>query len=116
MKKDSTVFAREMLLLIENAKSFVGALERKEFLNDHKTAASVLLEIIMLGEMAKRAPEDLKAAVDIPWRDIAGFRDRAIHQYSKIDMEIVAGIVFDRLEDTERAIRAYLSRTPGSIA
>jgi uncharacterized protein with HEPN domain len=63
----------------------------------------------MLGEMAKRAPEDMKDAIDIPWRDIAGFRDRAIHQYSKIDMEIVAGIVFDRLKEVEDAIRAYVS-------
>ena len=110
MKKDSNIFAREMLQLIENAKSFVGSMTREEFLTDHKTAASVLLEIIMLGEMAKRAPEDMKTAVDIPWRDIAGFRDRAIHQYSKIDMEIVAGIVFDRLEAVESAIRGYVSR------
>src|SRR3989344_7996509 len=104
MKEDSSVFAQEMLQLIENTKSFVGPLTRDEFLRDHKTAASVLLEIIMLGEMAKRAPEDLKTAVDIPWRDIAGFRDRAIHQHSKIDMEIVAGIVFDRLKSVEHAI------------
>ena len=109
MKKDSSVFAREMLQLIENAKLFVGPMTRQEFLKDHKTAASVLLEIIMLGEMAKRVPEDIKAAVDIPWRDIAGFRDRAIHQYSKIDMEIVAGIVFDRLDAVEDAIRAFVS-------
>lgn len=109
--KNDDVFAREMLQIIENAKTFVGSLTREEFLTDHKTAASVLLEIIMLGEMAKRAPEGMRESIDIPWRDIAGFRDRAIHQYSKIDMEIVAGIVFDRLQDVERAIRAYIPRT-----
>lgn len=111
MKKDNSVFAREMLQIIENARSFLGSLSREEFVKDHKTAASVLLEIIMLGEMAKRAPEEMKQVVDIPWRDIAGFRDRAIHQYSKIDMQIVAGIVFDRLNDVENAIRAYASHT-----
>lgn len=110
MKKDSGVFAREMLQLILNAKSFVGSLTREQFSTDHKTAASVLLEIIMLGEMAKRAPDDMKAAVDIPWKDIAGFRDRAIHQYSKIDMEIVSGIIFDRLHEVENALRTYVSR------
>lgn len=61
----------------------------------------------MLGEMAKRAPEDMKEAVNIPWKDIAGFRDRAIHQYSKIDMEIVAGIVFDRLKEVEEALDVF---------
>ncbi|MBI5470306.1 DUF86 domain-containing protein [Candidatus Kaiserbacteria bacterium] len=110
MKKDSNVFAREMLQLIENARLFVGTMTRAEFVEDHKTAASVLLEIIMLGEMAKRAPEDMKEKVDIPWRDIAGFRDRAIHQYSKIDMDIVAGIIFDRLDSVESALRTFIAR------
>ena len=111
MTKDSSIFAREMLKLIENVRAFVGSMKREQFLGDHKTAASVLLEIIMLGEMAKRAPEVMKAAVDIPWRDIAGFRDRAIHQYSKIDMEIVAGIVFDRLEDVELKLHTYVAHS-----
>lgn len=108
MKKDSTIFAREMLLLIQNIYTFVGAETREEFIKDHKTAASALLEIIMLGEMAKQAPEDMKTVVDIPWKDMAGFRDRAIHQYSKIDMEIVAGIVYDRLAEVEGKIREYI--------
>ncbi len=97
-----------MLQLIENAKSFIGTITREEFAGDHKTAASVLLEIIMLGEMAKRAPEDLKKAVDIPWKDIAGFRDRAVHQYSKIDMDIVAGIAYDRMHEVEVALLQYV--------
>ena len=95
--------------MIENARAFVGNLSRDEFLIDHKTAASVLLEIMMLGEIAKRVPPEMKAEIDIPWRDIAGFRDRAIHDYSKIDMEIVAGIVFDRLGEVDSALKKYLS-------
>jgi len=110
MKKDNEVLVREMLQLIENVKSFVGAMTRAEFVTDHKTAASALLEIIMLGEIAKRVPDEMKETIDIPWRDIAGFRDRAIHQYSKIDMEIVAGIVFDRLDGVESALRAYIGK------
>lgn len=53
-------------LLIANARAFVGPIPREQFLTDHKTAASVLLKVIMLGELAKRVPEDMKAAVDIP--------------------------------------------------
>ena len=108
MIKQNSVYALEMLQLIDNVRKFVGDISREEFVADHKTAASALLEIMMLGEIAKRVPEDMKNAVAIPWKDIAGFRDRAIHDYSKIDMDIVAGIVFDRLSEVENALRVYL--------
>lgn len=63
----------------------------------------------MLGEIAKRVPEGVRTLINIPWRDITGFRDRAVHDYSKIDMEIVAGILFDRLDDVESKLTNYLA-------
>lgn len=108
MERDQNVYLLEMLELIKNVKRFVGPLSREEFLQDHKTAASVLLEIIMLGEIAKRMPLEMQEMIPIPWKNIMGFRDRAIHDYSKIDAEIVAGIVYDRLDDVAHAIQSYL--------
>ncbi len=69
-------------------------------------------------DQPKRAPRfpkvlseaDVEALLAAPDSGTAlGFRDRAIHQYSKIDMEIVAGIVYDRLDEVERKIHAFIS-------
>lgn len=110
MERDQNVYLLEMLELIKNVKTFVGPLSREEFLQDHKTAASALLEIIMLGEVAKRVPPEMQATIPIPWKNIMGFRDRAVHDYSKIDTQIVAGIVYDRLDEVAHAIQAYLDQ------
>jgi uncharacterized protein with HEPN domain len=43
----------------------------------------------LIGELAKRVSLETKDKVSLPWKDIAGFRDRAIHDYFQIDLEIV---------------------------
>jgi len=35
----------------------------------------------------------LKSSIDLPWKDIAGFRDKAIHNYFEIDLDLVWGTV-----------------------
>lgn len=55
-----------------------------------------LLEII--GEAARQVPTDFRAqASAIPWRDITGTRDRLIHAYAEVDMDIVWTIVSESL-------------------
>ncbi len=110
MTKDPSLYIREMLQMIANARQFVGTLTREEFQLDHKTVAAVLLELTMLGEIAKHVPDEVRNQIAIPWRDIAGFRDKAIHDYSKIDREIIAGIVFERLTDVAAKLKEYESR------
>ena len=59
-------------------------------------ALSRLLEII--GEAARHIPPEFRAtAPTVPWRDIVGTRDRLIHAYTAVDLDIVWTIVTERL-------------------
>jgi len=49
-----------------------------------------------------------RAAIAIPWREIAGFRDRAIHDYYQIDPQIVWGTILHDLDPLTGAITAHL--------
>lgn len=51
-----------------------------------------------MGESVKRVSEELKAARPaIPWADLAGFRDVLIHQYFRVDLEIVWSLIERRV-------------------
>lgn len=72
------------------AAEFIEGLNRDLFLGDLKTQAAVLHEILIIGEGVKRLSEELRTAhPGIPWRLIAGMRDRLIHQYDAVDLEEV---------------------------
>jgi uncharacterized protein with HEPN domain len=50
-----------------------------------------------LGEVSKRLSETTRKSTDIPWKEIAGFRDVAIHDYFNMDLDIVWSTIKDDL-------------------
>lgn len=48
--------------------------------------------------------------MDVPWKEIAGFRDRAIHDYYQIDLRIAWDTIALDLEPLTEALRQYLER------
>jgi len=64
--------------------------ELNDFQSDPKTLYAVIRCIEVIGEAVKRLPDNLRDKYpDIPWKAIAGMRDRLIHGYDVVDNEIV---------------------------
>ena len=76
------------------AIEFKGALDRSNFLDDSKTQAAVLHELLVIGEAVKRLSEEFRTAhPEVPWKLIAGTRDKLIHHYDVVDLEEVWSMV-----------------------
>src|SRR3989344_2938117 len=88
MKEDS-VYIAQIIEAVAKIHSFVGSISKNEFFKDQKTQSAVILQLALTGELAKKISEETKQNIDLPWRDIAGFRDRAVYDYYQIDLEIV---------------------------
>ncbi len=72
------------------AVEFGGGLDRDAFSKDLKTQSAVLHQLLLLGEAVKRLSEEFRAGhPEIPWRAIAGMRDRLIHEYDEVDLDEV---------------------------
>lgn len=81
------------LLDIANACSTIiellGDMSKTSFLLDKRTHLAVLYEITIAGEIVKRlSPEFRQAYPEIPWKQIAGMRDKVIHDYNKVDLDL----------------------------
>ncbi|RNC67330.1 MAG: DUF86 domain-containing protein [Desulfuromonadales bacterium] len=68
-----------------------------QMLDDRKTYNAILLNLMQIGEYAKKLSEELRSSNgEIDWKSIAGMRDRIAHDYLGIDRGVV-----ERLLDTE---------------
>jgi uncharacterized protein with HEPN domain len=90
MKKDFRDYIADILNAIQEVEEFTRGMNFNTFLKDKKTINAVIRSLEVMGEAAKRIPEDVKEQYsDIPWKRMAGMRDKLIHEYSGVDLEIV---------------------------
>jgi len=72
------------------AFEFKGPADKAEFLGDAKTQSAVLHQLLIIGEAVKRISPEFRAAhPEVPWKPIAGTRDKLIHFYEGVDLEEV---------------------------
>jgi len=106
--KDSDVYLRQILDAVSKIETFVSGYSENEFRVDAKTQSAVIMQLTLIGEISKRLDEDTKRRIELPWKDIAGFRDRAIHNYFEIDLAIVWETVTGDLPLLKRVITEVL--------
>ncbi|OPX17493.1 hypothetical protein BXT86_06220 [candidate division WOR-3 bacterium 4484_100] len=98
MKRDYSLFIRNILECINKIESFVDKMSFNEFMADEKTKSAVIREIEVMGEAVKNIPNFIRERnKDIPWRQIAKTRDKIIHFYFGTDYEIVWKVVKERI-------------------
>jgi uncharacterized protein with HEPN domain len=87
-RDDATLL--DILRAARLALEFRGRLDKASFLTDLKTQAAILHELLVLGEAAKRLSAGFRDEhADVPWKAIAGTRDRLLHGYDDVDLELV---------------------------
>jgi uncharacterized protein with HEPN domain len=81
------------------------------FVRDTKTQDAVIRNIEIIGEAAKNIPDRVKEdSPSIPWKQIAGTRDRLIHDYFGTNLDIVWQIVVDELPPLLERIQKALQK------
>ena len=106
--KSDRVYLEQMLESIEKIRQFTSDMDQAAFFKDQKTQSAVIMQLALIGEMAKRVSDQAKLTVNVPWKEIAGFRDRAIHDYYQIDLRVAWDTIKLDLEPLERALREHL--------
>ena len=105
-------FLEDIRASARKAQEFVKGMNFESFAADEKTAFAVVRALEIIGEAAKRIPQDVRdKAPKIPWRSMAGIRDKLIHDYISVDLEIVWKTVTEDLPTLVPLIEGIIEET-----
>lgn len=93
-KRDPDLLVEDMLTAIRKIDRYTSGMDQELFRQDEKTVDAVVRNLEILGEATRQMPEDFAAGhPDVPWRQIAGLRNRIVHDYFGLDMEIIWEVI-----------------------
>ena len=108
--RDLSLYVSDILRAIDLIAEFVIGIDFETFSEDEKTKSAVVMQLHVIGEAAKHVPDDLRQKYpDVPWKRLAGMRDRLIHGYFEVDYAIVWKVVESNLPELRPTIQAILS-------
>lgn len=90
MIKDPQAFLNHILESIEWIEKDIKDLTKREFLKDVPIQDAVIRRMEIIGEAVRNIPANLKIKYpETPWKKIAGMRDKLIHQYFGVELDLV---------------------------
>ena len=94
------------------AMDFIEGITYEDFLADDKTVYAVVRALEIVGEATKRIPQDVRDRYpQVPWRSMAGIRDKLIHDYVSVNLEVVWKTLTEDLPSLLPMIERVLDET-----
>lgn len=93
-RPDPALYLLHIVESAELAIAYLGEATLVQFIDNRQLQDAVIRRLEIIGEAVKQLPASVRHAhVDIPWRRIAGLRDKVIHDHMGVDHELVWRVV-----------------------
>jgi uncharacterized protein with HEPN domain len=102
-KRPADLLLEDILDAIAKVERYTAGLDQAGFEADEKTIDAVVRNFEIIGEAARQLPEEFtRRNPQIEWRKIAGLRNRIVHDYFGLDLEIIWQIIRSDLPALKR--------------
>lgn len=111
-KRTEEDYLRDILEASRRIFSYTESMNYEDFLRDIKTQDAVMRNIEIIGEATKNISAEIRIEHrEIPWKSLAGMRDKLIHDYFGVNIDIVWGVLAGDLPKLVDQIGQILSNS-----
>ena len=112
-EREWTFRLRDILEAIQFVSEHLDGLTFEEFASNELLVRAVLHTLEVAGEATRGIPEDVTSQhPEIPWRGLNAFRNVLVHQYFRVDLELVWRVIHNNFLPLEGAISTMLESLP----
>lgn len=105
------LYLQDMVEAADAVAGFLAGHARAAFEGDDLLRSAVLHKLMLIGEAAARLPAEFKSEhPDVPWADVVGFRNIAVHEYFAVDWIIVWNAATSDAPQLRQSVAAILER------
>ncbi len=109
MSTDSCVYLHDILESISLIEVYTESLTREAFLDSREKQDAVIRRLEVIGEATRNLPNELtEAHPEVPWSPIIAMRNRLIHAYGRVDLELTWEVVERELPKLKAQVRVIL--------
>ena len=88
--KDDLVYIDHILTSISKIRSYTQNMSLTDFANNEMAQDAVIRNVEIVGEATRKISMEMKSRYhEIPWKEMSGMRDKLIHDYFGINIDIV---------------------------
>lgn len=109
MQHRDKVILEKIISEIDIAIKIMGVRKVSEFLEDETVKRAIGMTVINIGELVKNVTDELRTKhKDVPWKQIAGFRDITAHKYQTLRMDDVYVTIKENFPELRTSLQEIL--------
>ena len=110
MKSKDKIIITKILKYIDEIKIFINGYSYEKFSNDRKTINASVFNLSQIGELAGKVSEELQEEYsNIEWRGIKALRNRIVHDYDGVNLNMVWDFLTTELDELEEKLNEIIN-------